>query len=81
MTYKGTVRGGVVVLEATSQPPPEGATVEIIFNPDTSPAESGQDDNRTWGEIFRSVIGTAKTLPEDASYQHDHYLYGTPKKR
>jgi hypothetical protein len=26
------------------------------------------------------LAGKAKHLPADAAEQHDHYLYGTPKK-
>jgi hypothetical protein len=38
------------------------------------------NDSRSHFEIFKSVIGKATNLPQDAAYQHDHYLYGTPKK-
>lgn len=31
-------------------------------------------------ERLRDVIGSVDNLPTDASINHDHYLYGTPKK-
>ena len=31
-------------------------------------------------ERLARVIGKAKGLPPDASLNHDHYLYGLPKK-
>jgi hypothetical protein len=29
---------------------------------------------------LKAVIGSAEGLPPDFAAQHDHYLYGTPKK-
>jgi len=31
-------------------------------------------------ERIGHLAGKAKHLPPDAAEQHDHYLYGTPKK-
>ena len=31
-------------------------------------------------ERLRSVVGKAKGLPPDAAVNHDHYLYGLPRK-
>ena len=31
------------------------------------------------GNLYRPV-GKAQGLPEDAAHNHDHYLYGLPKK-
>jgi hypothetical protein len=52
---------------------PEGAEVEIR----TSEPSSA---NTTWAEVLRDVIGQAEGLPADSSVNHDHYLYGAPKK-
>jgi hypothetical protein len=35
---------------------------------------------KSWGEALLEVAGTAKSLPEDLSANHDHYLHGTPKR-
>ena len=80
MSYKGTVRGGVVVLDPSAEPLPEGAIVEVFVQQLNGLPEKSAEDHRTWSEIMKDFIGMSKTLPEDASYQHDHYLYGRPKK-
>jgi hypothetical protein len=72
MTYRGHVRKGVIVVEPPAQLP-EGAEVEIR----TSEPSSA---NTTWAEVLRDVIGQAEGLPADSSVNHDHYLYGAPKK-
>ena len=33
-----------------------------------------------WGKTLLEVAGTADDLPPDFSVNHDHYLYGTPKR-
>ena len=33
-----------------------------------------------WGRALLEVAGTADDLPPDLSANHDHYLYGTPKR-
>lgn len=71
MTYRGTVKDGVVVL------PPEvklrdGQQVEVVL-----PEESAE---KNWGEVLKEVIGAAGGLPEDMAESHDHYVHGTTKK-
>jgi hypothetical protein len=34
-----------------------------------------------WGAALLEIIGTADDLPADLSINHDHYLYGTPKRQ
>lgn len=72
MTYRGQVKEGIIVLDPPAELP-EGAVVEV--------RASGSDSVQpTWAEVFRDVIGQAKDLPADSSVNHDHYLYGAPKK-
>jgi len=33
-----------------------------------------------WGRALSEIAGKADDLPADLSLQHDHYLYGTPKR-
>ena len=33
-----------------------------------------------WGRVLLEMAGKADDLPADLSFQHDHYLYGTPKR-
>ena len=72
MTYRGRVKNGVIVLDPPAQLP-EGIEVDI------SPAKQ-EISGPTWDEVFKDVIGKAEGLPTDASINHDHYLYGTPKR-
>ena len=34
----------------------------------------------SWGKSLMELSGTAGDLPADLSRNHDHYLYGTPKR-
>ncbi|MGA3171696.1 MAG: hypothetical protein ABSE62_11870 [Chthoniobacteraceae bacterium] len=33
-----------------------------------------------WGAALLEIAGSADDLPADLSVNHDHYLYGTPKR-
>lgn len=80
MTYRGRVKNGVIVLDPPAQLP-EGAIVKIEAEPETASATPEVTENpRSLYDVLRDVIGTADGLPEDASVNIDHYLYGTPKK-
>jgi hypothetical protein len=70
MTHRGHVKNGVIVLDSPAQLA-EGVEVEIRTADELPP---------TWAEVFKEVIGQVKDLPADASVNHDHYLYGAPKK-
>ena len=72
MTYKGTVKGGVVVLESASSLP-DGTEVRV--EPVKEP-----DDMKSLREGLLKFAGTAKGLPSDLARNHDHYLHGTLKK-
>jgi hypothetical protein len=76
MTYRGTVKGGVIVVDGPTKPP-EGAVVSVNVI-ESMPVE--QESGPTWAEVFKDVIGKAKGLPADSSSNHDHYLYGVPKR-
>jgi hypothetical protein len=34
-----------------------------------------------WGAALSDIAGSADDLPADLSVNHDHYLYGTPKRQ
>lgn len=72
MTYRGKVLNGVIVLDPPAKLP-EGAEVDV------APVEA-PDDEPTWYEVFKDIIGKAEGFPPDFSRNHDHYLYGTPKE-
>jgi hypothetical protein len=79
MVYNGHVEKGVVVLD-DSVILPEGLKVQI------EPASAGRretaidDGGETLGQKLLKHAGKAIGLPRDLAENHDHYLYGTPKK-
>lgn len=83
MTLHGRIRNGVIVLDEPALLP-EGAQVCVEIQPD---AELGDEtavpaDTRLEpiSKRLLKFAGRAEGLPPDASRNHDHYLYGTPKR-
>ena len=72
MTFNGVVSNGTIILDSDAHLP-EGTRVEVQVA-DTAKLLS------PLGEMLMKHAGKAEGLPEDAASQHDHYLYGTPKK-
>ena len=71
MTWKGTVRGQVIVPEDGADLV-DGQTVNIVVeNP---------PKRETWGDVFGDFFGAAKGLPSDFARNHDHYIHGAPKR-
>ncbi len=76
MSYRGRVRNGVVEFE-DGPVPPEGTAVRI------EPVETADQEAADADELAREMLkiaGTARGLPSDFARNHDHYLYGTPKR-
>lgn len=74
MTYKGHIENGVAVLdEPVSLQDGTPVLIEIATENQTKP-------NKPLSERLKPIIGKAAGLPEDAAVNHDHYLYGSPKK-
>jgi hypothetical protein len=73
MTYRGHVKNGQITLDEPA-PLPEGAEVhvEVVENNETKPT--------IWDKL-RAIAGTVEGLPSDMAVNHDHYLYGTPKRK
>lgn len=69
MTYKAHIRNGVAVLDQDVKLP-EGS--QVLVQPVEAPA--------SLADLFGAVAGKGQDLPADGSVQHDHYIYGTPKK-
>ncbi|MBM4039336.1 MAG: hypothetical protein FJ290_12550 [Planctomycetes bacterium] len=72
MTYKGRVKNGVVVLDRRTRLP-EGAEVRVSV-------EQPRDGRDSLSRLLLKYAGKAKGLPRDLARNHDHYLYGTPKR-
>jgi len=72
MSYKGTVKNGVVVLEPEAKLP-EGTSVRVERDP--KPAVRDEDLDPAWriGELAKP------TGIRDLAVNADHYLYGHPK--
>lgn len=79
MTLEGTVQNGVIVLSAGHMLP-EGTVVHVA--PQLARKES--DHSKTLGEKLVELAEWAESqpcdLPEDLAKNHDHYLYGVPKR-
>jgi hypothetical protein len=78
MTYQGHIEKGVVVFDE-SVSLPDGTKVQVVLPPSGEAAEP-KEESPTLYDRLKPFIGRAKGLPRDASVNHDHYLYGMPKK-
>ena len=72
MSFQGIVFNGTIILENQMQLP-DGTKV-LVSVQELPKAAS------LLGEMLLRHAGKAGGLPEDAAAQHDHYLYGTPKR-
>ncbi len=93
MGVRGRVKGGVVVLDDSGSLP-DGTVVRVEPVEDAEPAKAAEqapetnpegmaEDPRegpTLYESLRDFVGIIKDGPPDWAENHDHYLYGTPKK-
>lgn len=77
MVYRGHIRNGMVVFDE-SVSVPEGTEVDVSVR--AASVEETADEPPTLYERYKSFIGIADGLPSDMAEQHDHYLYGTPKR-
>ena len=78
MTFDGHVENGNIILDQTATLP-EGAKVRIEVLAEEK-HETSEPSIPTLYERLRNVVGQAKGMPTDAAINHDHYLYGHPKK-
>lgn len=76
MTYQGHIENGHVVLDEPAELP-EGASVTVSIEFRQISEQTGQ----TLAERYSDFIGAIDSLPPDAAENHDHYLYGVPKRR
>jgi hypothetical protein len=80
MVYRGRVKNGMVVLEGSVRLE-EGAEVSVRPLRKATRVSGRKKKSPTLYERLKSVAGKAKGLPPDASINHDHYLYGMPKRK
>jgi hypothetical protein len=79
VTYKGTVKNGVVVLDDPAGLP-EGAEVRVELPAPPAAPVPASTNSAALARRLLGYAGKAQGLPEDASVNLDHYLYGTPKR-
>lgn len=79
MVYRGHVEKGVVVLD-DSAVLPEGLAVRIEPLEVAEKTSSLDKDGQTLGQKLLKHAGKSVGLPADLAVNHDHYLYGTPRK-
>lgn len=78
MTYRGTVREGVVVLDEPVRLP-DGARVDVSLVEEKA-GVPGTDNVPSVLDQLKDLAGTVEGLPADIAENHDHYLYGTKKR-
>lgn len=80
MTYRGRKKNGVVVLDDPDAIP-DGTMVSVRpIKGRTARAADGASP-QTFYDRYKRFVGIVDDLPADISINHDHYLYGTPKRR
>ena len=79
MTYRGKVQKGVIVVDGPVALP-EGAEVYVELVRANGEEALLDENGRTLGQKLMKYAGKAVGLPSDAARNHDHYLYGSPKK-
>ncbi len=79
MTYRGKVKNGVVVPDEPGDLP-EGAEVSMRVLQRRGRKHRATTPKTTY-EDMKPFIGVITDLPSDLSLNHDHYLYGAPKKK
>lgn len=83
MIYHGRVQDGKIVLTGGAHLP-EGTEVRVDVADEVpltsrSNGDASQSHKTIWDHLL-ALAGTADGLPPDYAAQHDHYLYGTPKR-
>jgi hypothetical protein len=78
MTFRGIVRNGRVELEPGTDLP-EGSSVEVELRSPT-PNAAKRKKERPVDPAFRISDLAVDFGRKDSSVEHDHYLYGTPKR-
>lgn len=78
LEIEGTIKNGVV--ELSGDPPIAEGTKVLVSVPSVS-NKSGPTFWQRMREFAEECGKEPIDLPEDYSINHDHYLYGTPKRQ
>ena len=79
MVYRGHVEKGVVILD-DSVTLPDGLVVTVEPSASGRQRSASDETGETLGQKLLRHAGKAVGLPPDLAENHDHYLYGTPKR-
>jgi hypothetical protein len=83
LSVKGTFHGGVVTPSEPVGPELEGREVTILIPEPTIPPDAPDEPIEALiSDPFLELIDRCRVATGigDLAHQHDHYLYGTPKK-
>jgi hypothetical protein len=80
MEYRGRVESGRVVLDEPGALP-DGTQVTVRPLANGRKAARGRRQPLSLAKRLAAFVGQAKGLPDDASVNLDHYLYGLPKRK
>ena len=76
MSLEGRVHEGAVVFD---QPLALAEGTRVRVEP-VLPEETKNGTGPSLLDCLGDVVGAVDDLPDDLAAQHDHYLYGTPKR-
>ena len=81
MSYVGHVHNGKIEFDVAI-PLADGTKVLVEAVAESTCAEeiASSRQPQTLLERYKAFVGIVDDLPVDMADQHDHYLYGTPKK-
>jgi hypothetical protein len=79
MTYRAKMQDGKVVFEGGIKPA-DGVELRVDIVDSAAEPALPSPDGTTLGQRLMQFSGIVKDLPPDAALNHDHYLYGTPKR-
>jgi hypothetical protein len=77
MSLEGRIHNGTVVFNEPV-PLPEGT--RVLVEPLPASPSLPETPGASLLDSLGDVVGAVDDLPEDLAQNHDHYLYGTPKR-
>ena len=80
MVYRGHVENGLIRLE-DAPILPEGVEVEVRLLAEDASSGGLKRMSSSIYETLKDFVGMADGLPASMSINHDHYLYGVPKRQ
>ena len=80
MELHGVVREGVIVPDDSTSLPAEGTRVRFEKDDDKTLVKTDEPEKGWFAKRFAKYLGVITDAPDDLAQQHDHYLYGTPKR-